>query len=109
MDPTEGACCIAEPDVTVGSVEMVDVVAILDEVLLDGVEDAGGVGTDAGFILMSFFSTFPLFSKACKGSLFAGFVRISYRCFSLYRSLLLCSLSLISLFILFIILLRGST
>ena len=47
MDPTEGACCIAEPDVTVGSVEMVDVVTILDEVLLDGVEDAGGVGTDA--------------------------------------------------------------
>lgn len=46
MDPTEGACCIAEPDVTVGSVEMVDVVAILDEVL-PGVEDAGGVGTDA--------------------------------------------------------------
>ena len=47
MDPTEGASCTAGPDVAVVGVVMLDVVAILDEVLPDSVEDAGGVGTDA--------------------------------------------------------------
>ena len=45
MDPIDGARCTAGPDVTV--VVMLDVAAILDEVLPDGVEDAGGVGTDS--------------------------------------------------------------
>lgn len=44
MDPTEGASCTAGPDVAVVGVVMLDVVAILDEVLP---EDAGGVGTDS--------------------------------------------------------------
>lgn len=46
MDFIEGVCCIVELDVIVGSVEMVDVVVILDEVLFGGVEDVGGVGID---------------------------------------------------------------
>lgn len=45
MDPIEGASCTAGPDVAV-VVVILDVAAILDDVLPDGVEDAGGVGTD---------------------------------------------------------------
>ena len=41
-----------------------DVVEAKEVVLPDGVGGAGGV-----VIGMSFFSTFPLFSSACKGSL----------------------------------------
>ena len=46
MELIEVARCTAGTDVTVVVVVMLDVVAILDEVL-PGVEDAGGVGTDA--------------------------------------------------------------
>ena len=46
MEPTEGASCTAGPDAAVVAVGMLDVAAILDDVLLDGVDDAGGVGTD---------------------------------------------------------------
>ena len=45
MDPIEASTAV--PDVAVVAVVMLDVVAILDEVLTDGVDDAGGVGTDA--------------------------------------------------------------
>ena len=47
MDTIEGASCTAGPDVAVVGVVMLDVAAMLDEVLPDGVEDAGGVGTDS--------------------------------------------------------------
>lgn len=47
MDPIEVARCTAGTVVAVVVVVMLDVVAILDEVLPGGVEDAGGVGTDA--------------------------------------------------------------
>lgn len=48
MEPTEGASCTAGPDAHADAddVVMLDVAAILDEVLPDGVDDAGGVGTD---------------------------------------------------------------
>lgn len=48
MEPTEGASCTAGPDTHADAddVVMLDVAAILDEVLPDGVDDAGGVGTD---------------------------------------------------------------
>lgn len=46
VDPIEGASCTAGPDVAVVIVVILDVAAILDDVLPDGVEDAGGVGTD---------------------------------------------------------------
>lgn len=46
MDPREGAGCTTGPDVVVVGVVMLDVAATLDVVLPDGVEDAGGVGTD---------------------------------------------------------------
>lgn len=59
-------------------VNIPDVVVRLEEVLHvpDGVGGAGGVGTDDGFILMIFFSTLPLLSRACKETLFDWFVRI---------------------------------